>query len=88
MIQFLTKHWKTAQDMLISIENDYGIRILPTNLSHVMTYARMRLNTAQDHKDPYDHMIIAHAMTERLTLISSDSRFPYYRRQGLKLVEN
>jgi PIN domain nuclease of toxin-antitoxin system len=37
--------------------------------------------------DPSDHIIIAHAITERLTLLSSDEKFPFYRNQGLELIE-
>ena len=31
--------------------------------------------------------IIAHAITERLPLLSSDDKFPFYREQGLDLIE-
>ena len=50
-------------------------------------YSRLRLNFGQDHRDPSDHMIIAHAITERLPLLSSDDKFPFYREQGLDLIE-
>lgn len=53
-----------------------------------MTYSQMTINEAQGHKDPSDHVIIAHAMTEGLTLVSSDIRFPFYCKQGLKLLVN
>ncbi len=49
---------------------------------------KMTLNEAQGHKDPSDHIIIAQALTEKLPLISSDSRFEFYRSQGLDLVFN
>ena len=49
---------------------------------------RMEINEAQGHKDPSDHVIIAHAITERLPLISSDTRFAFYRSQGLDLIFN
>lgn len=45
-------------------------------------------NEAQGHKDPSDHVIIAHAMTEHLPLISSDTRFEFHRKQGLDLIFN
>ena len=35
-----------------------------------------------------DTNIIAHAITERLPLISSDTRFEFYRNQGLDLIFN
>lgn len=54
----------------------------------MMTYAQLRINEAQGHKDPSDHVIIAHAITEHLPLISSDTRFEFYRKQGLDLIFN
>lgn len=39
-------------------------------------------------EDPSDHVIIAHAITEHLPLISSDTRFGFYRSQGLDLIFN
>lgn len=82
------KRWKTAEAMLRSIVEEYYIEFRPVLLDHVMTYARLTLNEAQGHKDPSDHIIIAHAITEHMPLISSDTRFPFYRSQGLDLVIN
>ena len=45
-------------------------------------------NTRQDHRDPSDHVIISHAITEHMPLISSDTRFGYYRAQGLDFIYN
>ena len=74
--------------MLHSIEKEYCIYIRPLNREHIYTYAGLRLNTQQDHKDPSDHIIISHAITEHLPLISSDTRFGYYRPQGLDFIYN
>ena len=82
------KRWKTAADMVNAIEQDYYIEILPIQKEVMQTYSRLRINTTQNHKDPSDHVIIAHAMTLHMPLISSDTRFPYYRRQGLNLIFN
>ena len=38
--------------------------------------------------DTTDILIIAHAITERLTLISSDRKFKFYENQGLSFVYN
>lgn len=82
------KKWKTAEDMVRAIEEDYYIQILPLQKEHMRTYSRLRLNTAQGHKDPSDHVIISHAITNHMHLISSDTRFPFYRKQGLELIFN
>lgn len=84
----LTKRWGKAEDMLNSIEDEYGIYIRPINREHIHTYARLSLNTRQDHRDPSDHVIISHAITEHMPLISSDTRFGYYRAQGLDFIYN
>jgi PIN domain nuclease of toxin-antitoxin system len=85
--RLLSKHWQTAKQMLFSIQQDYGIEILPLRRDTAFTYADLQLNEEQDHRDPSDHIIIAHAITERLTLLSSDEKFPFYRNQGLELIE-
>lgn len=82
------RYWKTPEAMVKAIENDYGIEILPIAKEHMLTYAQLQLNEAQGHKDPSDHVIIAQAITEQIPLISSDTRFPFYRAQGLELVFN
>ena len=82
-----SKHWQTARQMLTSIEQDYGIEFLPLRRDTAFTYADLQINEEQDHRDPSDHIIIAHAITERLTLLSSDQKFAFYRNQGLDLLE-
>jgi PIN domain nuclease of toxin-antitoxin system len=84
----VSKYWKSARDMVDAIQRDYFINILPLKEEHMKTYAELELNTAQDHKDPSDHVIIAHAITEHLPLISDDSKFEFYRKQGLDLILN
>ena len=86
--KFSTKRWRTPESMLRSITNDFNIWILPLKEEHMMTMANLTINEAQDHNDPSDHVIIAHAITEGLTLISSDEKFPFYVKQGLNLVLN
>ena len=85
---FDTRRWKSAQEMVESINKEFYIDILPFKEEHLVTFARLRANLAKGHKDPFDHMIISHAITEKMTLVSSDHRFPFYRRQGLSLLYN
>ena len=54
----------------------------------MQTYSRLQRNEAQGHKDPSDHVIISQAITLGIPLISSDTRFPFYRKQGLQLIFN
>ena len=85
---FKIRGWKTADEMVESITANYGIRIIPVDRNVLRTYAKLTTNDAQGHKDPSDHIIISHAMTLGVPLISSDLRFPYYTKQGLKLIFN
>ena len=85
---FDTRRWKCAEDLVRSIENEFMLKILPISKEHMLTYSRLRPYVQHGHKDPSDHIIIAHAITEKMTLVSSDSRFPFYRRHGLQLLFN
>lgn len=82
------KKWKSAEDMVHSIEDTFYIEILPIQKDVMLTYSRLRINNAQNHRDPSDHVIISHAMTSKMPLISSDTRFDYYRKQGLVFIFN
>lgn len=78
--------WRNAEDILPSIHELMFFTVLPIDERTVQTYACLDLNTAEEHKDPFDHIIISHAMTMRMPLISRDHKFGFYRRQGLDLI--
>ena len=86
--KLLTKKWKTAEEMVAAIEDEYYIKILPVSKEHMKTYSTLSINSIDDHKDPSDHVIISHAITNKMPLISSDQRFPYYTEQGLDSIFN
>lgn len=86
--KILQQLWKSPQEMVDSIEKSTDIDILPVDMNVMHTLANLQLNTAQDHKDPSDHVIISHAITLGMPLISSDRKFPFYKKQGLDLIEN
>ena len=85
--KLLSKQWQSAQDMIDYVENDLDIEFLPLRSRVGYTYANLRLNLEQDHRDPSDHVIVSHAITEHITLLSSDTRVWFYRNQGLDLIE-
>lgn len=84
----VSRHWSTSKKMLDDIRNIYFVDVLPLQEPVMKTYATLRINTAQDHRDPSDHVIISHALTLGIPLVSSDRKFPFYRAQGLDLIEN
>ena len=66
------------------------IRILPLEVSHVNGLGKLPTSkiNKQIHDDPFDRILIAQAIVEKLTIVSSDSKFPPYRNYGLKLLVN
>lgn len=40
----------------------------------------------EDHRDPFDRMLICQAISRNLTLISSDEKMAQYREHGLSLI--
>ena len=82
-----SKEWKKAGDVIQAVKNDLDIHILPLSEEVADTYANLVLNESLNHYDPSDHIIISQAITEKIPLISSDLKFPFYREQGLDLIE-
>ena len=86
--KFSSAKWKTSNDVIRSIEDQFGIQILPIDKHVIDTYSKLKLNLGQNHKDPSDHIIISHAITTKMPLITSDRKFTYYTKQGLDLILN
>lgn len=84
----LSNIWKKESEMIEFILRDPSVVIDNIDEHVIRTLAELKINLAQEHKDPSDHMIIAQALSHRMTLISSDTKFPFYRKQGLSLIEN
>ncbi|MHB8511654.1 MAG: type II toxin-antitoxin system VapC family toxin [Actinomycetota bacterium] len=51
-----------------------GLSVLPITLSHTLALAALPLH----HRDPFDRMLIAQAISDNLTLISSDKKMRAY----------
>ncbi len=68
--------------------NDPSVEIDNTDINVIRTLAALQVNEAQDHKDPFDYIIISQAISHRMTLVSSDTKFAFYCKQGLRLIEN
>lgn len=81
-----TKKYHTSTDLLKAVEDTFYIKILPFSKEHLASLSKLK--TASRHKDPFDHAIIAHAITEKLTLISSDRQFKSYTEQHLDFIFN
>lgn len=86
--KLLSKLWKTEAEMISFVLNDPSVEIDNTDINVIRTLAALRINEVQDHKDPFDHIIISQAISHKMVLVSSDTKFPYYCKQGLRLIEN
>ncbi|QMW01429.1 type II toxin-antitoxin system VapC family toxin [Spirosoma foliorum] len=53
-----------------------GFLWLPMAANHIETYSSVPL--LDNHKDPFDRMILATALADNLIIISSDHNFPLY----------
>lgn len=59
---------------------DSGIRALGLSPAHGLAVADLPVH----HRDPFDRLIIAQAVIERLTVVTADPRFPKY---GIEVLE-
>ncbi|MGC4128858.1 MAG: type II toxin-antitoxin system VapC family toxin [Bergeyella sp.] len=80
------KAFKSAIEIQNAIENQLYIKVLPFGNQQTATLAE--LVPVENHKDPFDHAIISHAISEKLTLVSSDRQFEKYTSQKLNFVFN
>jgi tRNA(fMet)-specific endonuclease VapC len=81
-----TKKYKTATELCDAIEKEYFIKILPFTKQHTETLSKLRI--PDGHNDPFDHSIISQAITDKLTLVSSDRKFDEYTSQNLLFAFN
>jgi PIN domain nuclease of toxin-antitoxin system len=86
MNKIQSKDYKSAIEIQEAIEKVFFIEILPFTKHHTKTLAQ--LSIANGHNDPFDHAIISQAITDKITLISSDRQFENYTTQKLKFVFN
>ena len=86
--RLLSNIWKNESEMVEFVLHDPAVVIDNIDEHVIRSLAELEINEAQEHKDPYDHIIIAQAMSHRMTLVSSDTKFPFYCKQGLRLIEN
>jgi PIN domain nuclease of toxin-antitoxin system len=59
---------------------DLDIRILPYTADHAFYLFDLPLR----HRDPFDRLIIAQALSERIVIVTSDEKFSLYK--GVKLL--
>lgn len=78
--------YDTAYKFLKAIVKQLPVKYLEYKEKHA--FITSELNFVPNHNDPNDLAIIAHAMGEKATLISTDKNFPLYQEQGTKIIHN
>ena len=71
----------TLEQLWFGLEQT-GARMLHLKREHVERLAAL----PHHHHDPFDRMIIAQCIEEGMTCVSSDERFPLYKRAGLDVL--
>lgn len=66
--------------------DDLNIGIVPPAAKHLQTMAALPL--PKNHHDPFDRLIIAQSISDRIPIVSSDGKFAEYERYGLRFVYN
>lgn len=79
------KDWKPGISIVDRLK-DFGVEVMPITEAHIR--AEESLPWFDDHRDPFDRLIVAHAISERVKLVSSDGKFSRYVKYGLDLHEN
>ena len=80
------KRHNITLDIFDFIENELGYSIKYVTKEHLRTMEKLDL--VEKHNDPNDRLIIAQAITEKIPLISSDTKFPKYTKFGLDFIPN
>ena len=74
-----------AEDVLASLQ-EMSIEIIAIKEKHLAEYAILPI--VKDHRDPFDRLIIAQAISVKATLVSSDLKFQWYEKYGLEFIQN
>jgi PIN domain nuclease of toxin-antitoxin system len=66
-------------ELIASQQQTNGLQLLPIELNHIFILE----NLPQFHRDPFDRLLIAQAITEQIPLLSIDTVFDHYPVQRL-----
>ena len=80
------KGLKNEAQIFDFITNETNFEVKYVKKEHITTFAE--LPVFDDHKDPFDRIIVSHALTENIPIISSDKKFIYYIPSGLEFIYN
>jgi PIN domain nuclease of toxin-antitoxin system len=83
-------NYKENLTNLLKVLSEWKIQILDIKIEHVKTLENLSYPVINNktHDDPFDRMLISQAISEHLTLVSSDLKFPYYNDKNFSLLQN
>jgi PIN domain nuclease of toxin-antitoxin system len=61
-------------DVINRQRKENGLAVLPVEISYIIALEKL----PSFHKDPFDRMLIAQAMTENIAIITADQAFHHY----------
>ena len=67
---------RTTSNIVEEMAQTLAIQLLPILASHLDAYQTLPLY--EDHRDPFDRLLLATAQSEQLTLMSDDGKFERY----------
>jgi PIN domain nuclease of toxin-antitoxin system len=74
-----------SYEIIFETLNNLNVKILDFDLKALNILKDLPF--FNEHKDPTDRNIIAHAISNKCSLISSDKNFPLYEPYGLKYID-
>ncbi len=79
------KQKQKPEDVIKELEN-LNIQIKPVTSQHLTQLAKLPI--LGDHRDPFDRLIVSQAISDKISLISSDTKFDRYNKYGLNFIYN
>ena len=76
MVNRLPEFAVTLDELVEKVKAD-GFVVLPISLLHIGTYPRVPFYA--DHRDPFDRLLLATALAEKMPILSVDGEFSRYR---------
>lgn len=65
-----------TEELVDTVKTD-GFIIIPVSLAHITAYREIPF--FEDHRDPFDRLILATALAEKMPVISADEQFKRYQ---------
>ena len=84
---------RISKDILDIIEDNSNLIYVSSRsieeIVHLLRIGKVEVKQwKKRHNDPVDHAILAHAIANKITLISSDKKMRFYADQGLSFIWN